>query len=94
MRKNIELLKVKIDREKYYHDQATNRFFPLTVLLVGIALLDVKSFEVMKLNQISFFLFVFLVFILIIAVIKSLFTFFITRKNLEKHYDSLERKLK
>ena len=93
MERDIELLKVKIDREKYYHNQSTSRFFTLTVLLVGIIFLNPKSVESLKLSGTSFFI-IFLILVLIISIMTSVFTFVTTRKNLEKYYDALEEKLK
>lgn len=87
----IELLKTKIDREKYYHSQSTARFLPLSVLLVGMAFLTPEYFEYITSTGFNYFAFIFFVLSLIIVISKTLRSFFITRGNLEEYYNALEK---
>ena len=93
--REIELLKIKIDREKHYHYQETSRFFPLVLILIGIYLLNQEQSKALLSGQISSGPFLFLILVLVVATVVTVYRLvFITRKNLEKYYNKLEKLLK
>jgi len=93
MTRQIERLKVKIDREKYLHRQATSRFWPLIIILSGIGLIRPDDLNAIISGGGSFPLTFFIVTILL-ALFLATRRLFETRKNLENYYNDLEKKFR
>ncbi len=86
----IELLKIKLDKQKYYHSQSSKRFFTSLVIIIGISVLSPETFKQLMDGKFPALAMTFLLLTLLYVLYESSYNLFKIRGKIENYYEELE----